>query len=54
MIQLQSSGKNILNKFETTRKIKDKLRQKVITEVENRLDLKSIIYKRVSINELFY
>ncbi len=54
MIQLQSSGQNILGKFDTTRKIKTKLRQRVLEAVEKRLDLKDIFYKRVSINELFY
>ena len=54
MIQLQTSGRNILNKFDTTRKIREKLRQKVLEKVEERLDLKNILYKRVSINELFY
>lgn len=54
MIQLKTSGSNILSKFETTRKIKEKLRARVLEKVEDRLDLKDIFYKRVSINELFY
>jgi len=54
MIQLQTNGLNILKKFDTTRKIKEKLRQRVLEAVEKKLDLKNIFYKRVSINELFY
>lgn len=44
---------NAINKFLTSKTIKDRAKQNMASAITNELTLKNILYKNITINELF-
>jgi len=53
MIELKASLRNTLTKFDTSRKIKSKIKGLILPTTLKKLSLKDVLYERVTIDELF-
>ena len=54
MFILKTTAANLTKKYETSKKIKEALTKYITPATEKVMDKKGLMYKRITIRELFY